>query len=60
MTKYISPSFVLRYSATVFANAIRLLRVRVFLQHSEILYWENKLDREFRELKQQNHNRYSD
>ena len=22
--------------------------------------WENKLDREFRELKQQNHNRYSD
>ena len=35
-------------------------RVRVFLQHSEMLYLENKLDRELRELKQQNHNRYSD
>ena len=25
LTKYFSPSFVLRYAATVFANAIRLL-----------------------------------
>ena len=26
----------------------------MFLQRSEILYWENKSDKEFRELKQQN------
>ena len=26
----------------------------MFLQQSEILYWENNLDKEFRELKQQN------
>ena len=31
----------------------------MFLQQSEILYWENKLDKEFRELNQQNQNRYS-
>ena len=31
----------------------------VFLQQSEILYWENNLDKEFWELKQQNQNRYS-
>ena len=34
--------------------AIRLLTSCVFLQRSEILYWENKSDKEFRELKQQN------
>ena len=27
-------------AATVFANAIRLLQLRVFLQQSKILYWE--------------------
>ena len=26
----------------------------MFIQRSEILYWENKSDKEFRELKQQN------
>ena len=36
--------------ATLFANAIKLLTSFVFLQQSEILYWENK---EFLELKQQ-------
>ena len=46
-------------AATVSANAIRLLASFVFLQQSEILYWENNLDKEFRELKQQNENRYS-
>ena len=31
-----------------------------YLHHlCEILYWENNLDKEFRELKQQNQNRYS-
>ena len=40
----------------VFANARRLLTSCVFPQQSEILYWENKLDKEFRELKQQNQN----
>ena len=34
----------------VFANAIRLLTSCVFLQRSEILYWENKSDKKFREL----------
>ena len=46
-------------AATVSANAIRLLTSFVFLQQSEILYWENNLEEEFRELKQQNPNRYS-
>ena len=46
-------------TATVFANAMRLLTSFVFLQQSEILYWENNLDKEFRELKQQNQNTYS-
>ena len=51
---FFSPSFELRYVATVFANTIKLLMLWVvFLQNSEILYWENKLDREFREPKQQ-------
>ena len=27
-----------------------MVLVRMFLQHSEMLYWENKLDRGFREL----------
>ena len=40
-------------AATLFANAIKLLTSFVFLQQSEILYWENKLDKEFLELKQQ-------
>ena len=46
-------------AATVFANAIRLLTLCVFLQRSEILYWENKLDKKFRELNQQNQNGHS-
>ena len=33
-----------------FSPAIRLLTSFVFLQQSEILYWENKLDKGFREL----------
>ena len=37
---------------TVFATSI--ITSCVFLQRSEILYWENKSDKEFRELKQQN------
>ena len=42
-----------RDPATVFANTIKLLTSFVFLQQSEILYFENKLDKEFLELKQQ-------
>ena len=34
-------------AARVFANAIKLLTSFVFLQQSEILYWENKLYKEF-------------
>ena len=41
-------------AATVFANVIKLLTSFVFLQQSEVLYWENKLDKEFKECKQQN------
>ena len=39
-------------AVTVFA--IRLPTLCVFLQRSEILYWENKSDKEYRQLKQQN------
>ena len=39
-------------AATVFAKS--KITSCVFLQRSEILYWENKSDKEFRELKQQN------
>ena len=43
----------------IFASAIRLLTLCVFLQQSAILLCENELDKEFRELEQQNQNRYS-
>ena len=46
-----SPSIVLKFVATVFA--LRQPISCVFLQRSEILYWENKSDKEFRELKQE-------
>ena len=45
--------------ATFSANATRLLTSSVFLQQSEFLYRQNKSDKEFRELKQQNQNGYS-
>ena len=44
---------LLCWNATTFF-VIRLLTLCVFLQRSEILYWENKSHQEFRELKQHN------
>ena len=48
----LSPSFVLR-CCNSFRQRYKATNVFVFLQESEILYWENKLDKEFLELKQQ-------
>ena len=50
-------------AATVFANAIRLLQSRVFLQQSKILYWEINYTRSLEtsnntEIKNININRY--
>ena len=47
-----SPSFVLR-CCNSFRQRYKATNVFVFLQRSGILYWENKLDKEFLELKQQ-------
>ena len=52
LTKYFF-RHLLWWNASIFF-AIRLLTSCVFLQRSEILYWENKSDKEFREFKQQN------
>ena len=46
------PSFVLR-CCNSFRQRYKATNVFVFLQQNEILYWENKLDKEFLELKQQ-------
>ena len=47
-----SPSLVLR-CCNSFRQHYKATNVFVFFQQSEILYWENELDKEFSELKQQ-------
>ena len=47
-----SQSFVLR-CCNSFRQRYKATSVFVFLQQSGILYWKNKLDKEFLELKQQ-------